>query len=42
MAGTVTEVSDDNFQAEVLEADCLCWSTSGPPGAVRAAWSRPS
>ena len=36
-----TEVTDTNFQAEVIESDSRCSSTSGRPGAVRAASSRP-
>ena len=41
MAGSVSEVTDTNFQAEVIESRTRCSSTSGRPGAARAAWSRP-
>ncbi len=29
-------ISDDSFQADVLDSDTPCWSISGPNGAVRA------
>ena len=41
MAGAIIEVTDTNFQAEVIEADKPCSSTSGRPGAVPAGSSRP-
>jgi len=36
MAGTLNEVTDTNFQAEVIESEGPCSSTSGRPGAVPA------
>ena len=41
MAGTLVEVTDTNFQAEVLERRRRSSSTSGRRGAARAASSRP-
>ena len=41
MAGTITEVTDTKFQAEVIESESPCSSTSGRPGAGRAGWSLP-
>ena len=39
MAGNVAEVTDNNFQAEVIESESPCWWTSGRLGVDRAGWS---
>ena len=39
MTGKLTDVTDATFKAEVLDAEGPCSSTSGLPGAVRAASS---
>jgi thioredoxin 1 len=41
MAGTITEVTDVNFQAEVIESETPVLVDFWPPGAGRAASWRP-